>query len=298
MIGDPPVTLPDVALWSIPVFVGAMVLEAVAARGSYEARDTGANIGVWLGNLVAKALTGVIAFNAFWWAFNLRLWDIPWAWWSLPLCFLGEDLAFYWFHRISHERRWFWATHVVHHSSQKLNFSTALRQSWTGVIGLSFIFWLPLMLIGFPPAMVFFFTACSLIYQFWLHTETVPKLGPLEWVFNTPSHHRVHHATNAHYLDANYGGVLIIWDRLFGSFVEEDAATKPTYGIVADIATFNPLRVAFHEWIAMFADVLRAKSLRDAFLYVFGPPGWSPDGSRQTTRDIKQLAAAHRVAAE
>jgi sterol desaturase/sphingolipid hydroxylase (fatty acid hydroxylase superfamily) len=211
-------------------------------------------------------------------------------------CFLLEDLAYYWFHRISHERRFFWASHVVHHSSQHYNLTTALRQTWTGALGLTFLFWLPLVFIGFPPAMVLMFSAISLVYQFWIHTELIDRMGPLEWVFNTPSHHRVHHATNPKYLDANYAGVLIIWDRLFGTFVKEEE--RPTYGIISNLGTFNPFRIAFHEWAGIARDVARARSLREAAGYVFGPPGWSPDGSRQTSASLKAAWAARQVPAE
>ncbi|MEQ1492109.1 MAG: sterol desaturase family protein [Terricaulis sp.] len=167
------------------------------------------------------------------------------------------------------------------------NLTTALRQTWTGTLGLNFIFWLPLLYIGFPPLMVLMFSSISLVYQFWIHTELIDRMGPFEWIFNTPSHHRVHHATNAQYLDANYAGVLIIWDRMFGTFVPEDAKEKPHYGIVSQLGTFNPFRIAFHEWAGIWRDVTHAKSIKDVFGYVFGPPGWSPDGSRKTSASIK-----------
>src|SRR5262249_28604975 len=206
------------------------------------------------------------------------------AWWVFVLCFFLEDLAYYWFHRISHESRWFWASHVVHHSSRSYNLATALRQTWTGKLTLGIVFWLPLVLLGFPPAMVFLFTGLSLIYQFCIHTEAIDRLGPLELVLNTPSHHRVHHAVNPRYLDANYGGVLIVWDRLFGTFVAEHAGDRPVYGLVKNIDTYNPLRIAFHEWAAIARDVARVRTGREALGYLFGPPGWSPDGSRPTPK--------------
>jgi sterol desaturase/sphingolipid hydroxylase (fatty acid hydroxylase superfamily) len=291
MVGDPPFELPDVVTLAIPGFVGLIVAEMIVARrsgkGGYDAADTAASLAMGLGNSVAKLAFGGLAVSAYWVVFNWRLYDIPWAWWSVPACFFGEDLAYYWFHRISHERRWFWASHVVHHTSQHYNLSTALRQTWTGVLGLTFVFWLPLVFIGFPPSMVFFFSSVSLVYQFWIHTETIGRLGPLEWIFNTPSHHRVHHATNPRYLDANYAGVLIIWDRLFGTFVAEDLSERPRYGVIANLGTFNPLRVAAHEWVAIARDVAGAPSIAAAVMFVFGPPGWSPDGSRKTTRSIK-----------
>ncbi|MCA8886122.1 MAG: sterol desaturase family protein, partial [Hyphomonadaceae bacterium] len=209
------------------------------------------------------------------------------VWWAWIAAFVLDDFTYYWSHRWAHTVRWFWADHVVHHSSQHYNLTTALRQTWTGTLGLNFIFWLPLVYIGFPPLMVLMFSSISLVYQFWIHTELIDRMGPFEWVFNTPSHHRVHHATNAKYLDANYAGVLIIWDRMFGSFVPEDDNEKPHYGIVSQLGTFNPFRVAFHEWLGIWRDVTHARSFGEMIGYVFGPPGWSPDGSRKTSASIK-----------
>ncbi|HRE45377.1 MAG TPA: sterol desaturase family protein [Terricaulis sp.] len=264
--------------------------------GRYETKDAATSLSMGLGNRVMGLLTGGLAVAAYYAVYQFRLFDLGWTWPVLVACFFAEDLAYYWFHRISHERRWFWASHVIHHSSQHYNLTTALRQTWTGALGLTFIFWLPLVWIGFPPLMVLMFSAVSLVYQFWIHTEVVGRMGPLEYVLNTPSHHRVHHATNPRYLDANYAGVLIIWDRLFGTFVAEDDAERPRYGIVSQLGTFNPFRVAFHEWIGIWRDVARAKSLREAFGYMFGPPGWSPDGSRKTSASLKAEWAARQAA--
>jgi sterol desaturase/sphingolipid hydroxylase (fatty acid hydroxylase superfamily) len=297
---EAPFEIPPIITYAVPVFVILIVSEMLAVKlvekGEYNAADSAASLSMGLGNQVAKLLVGALAVAAYYWAYQFRLFNFGWTWPVLVACFFAEDLAYYWMHRVSHERRWFWASHVVHHSSQHYNLTTALRQTWTGVIGLSFIFWLPLVLVGFPPEMVLMFSALSLVYQFWIHTELIHRLGPLEWVLNTPSHHRVHHATNAQYLDANYAGVLIIWDRLFGSFVPEDDKEKPRYGIISNLGTFNPFRVAFHEWVGIWRDVTHAKSLHDAFGYMFGPPGWSPDGSRKTSHSIKQQWAARRAA--
>lgn len=295
----PPFDIPDIVMYAVPFFVALIVIEMIAVRmtnrGRYEARDSAASLAMGFGNRVAGIAFGGLAVGAYYWVYQYRLFDLGWTWPVMTACFFAEDLAYYWFHRIAHERRWFWASHVIHHSSQHYNLTTALRQTWTGVLGLSFIFWLPLVWIGFPPAMVLMFSAISLVYQFWIHTEMVGRLGPLEWVMNTPSHHRVHHATNPKYLDANYAGVLIVWDRLFGTFVAEDQREKPRYGIISQLGTFNPLRIAFHEWIAIWRDVARAKSLREVWGYTFGPPGWSPDGSRKTSASIKRAWAARQA---
>lgn len=298
---EPPFEIPPIITYAVPAFVVLIVAEMIyvklTRKGEYNTADSASSLSMGLGNQVMGLLFGGFAVAAFFWVYEFRLFNLGWTWPVMLACFFAEDLAYYWFHRIAHERRWFWASHVIHHSSQHYNLTTALRQTWTGVLGLNFIFWLPLVFIGFPPAMVLMFSALSLVYQFWIHTEIIHRMGPFEWVFNTPSHHRVHHATNPQYLDANYAGVLIIWDRLFGTFVPEDDKEKPRYGIIANLGTFNPFRVAFHEWAGIWRDVTHAKSLREVLGFLFGPPGWSPDGSRKTSRSIKQQWAAYQAAA-
>jgi sterol desaturase/sphingolipid hydroxylase (fatty acid hydroxylase superfamily) len=176
---------------------------------------------------------------------------------------------------------------VVHHSSQKYNLATALRQTWTGSF-FTFIFWLWLPLLGFAPIMVLTMQAVSLLYQFWVHTELVRSMGPLEWVFNTPSHHRVHHASNGRYLDRNHAGTLIIWDRMFGSFEQE--REKCLYGLTRNINSYNPLRIAFHEWIDIWRDVRSAPDWRSRLMYIFGPPGWRHDGTGKTSAELRAAA--------
>lgn len=285
-------TFPNIVDLAVPFFIGAVALEMLLwklrGRGAYETRDAAASLTMGFGNSVAALLLGGFVYSVYVGVHAWAIFDIGYEWWAFVLCFFAEDMAYYWFHRISHERRWFWASHVVHHSSQHYNLTTALRQTWTGRIGLTFVFWLPLVLIGFPPAMVVLFQGISLVYQFWIHTEQIGRMGPVEWVFNTPSHHRVHHATNPRYLDANYAGVLIIWDRLFGSFVPETDSDPPRYGIISNLGTFNPVKIAFLEWVSLFRDVFTAKRLRDVWGFVFGPPGWTPDGSRRTSASIKE----------
>jgi sterol desaturase/sphingolipid hydroxylase (fatty acid hydroxylase superfamily) len=285
--------------FAIPAFVLLIVAEMIYVRfskhGRYETGDAATSLTMGFGNLLAKILFGGIVVVSYYFAYQFRLFEIGWSWQALVVCFFAEDLAYYWFHRVSHERRWFWASQVVHQSSQHYNLTTALRQTWTGNIAFGFVFWLPLVFVGFPPEMVVMFSAFSLVYQFWIHTEAVNRLGPLEWVMNTPSHHRIHHATNPKYLDANYAGVLIIWDRVFGTFVREDEKEKPRYGIIANLGTFNPFRVAFHEWAGIVRDVSGAKSIGEVLGYVFGPPGWSPDGSRKTSASIKAAWAKRQA---
>jgi sterol desaturase/sphingolipid hydroxylase (fatty acid hydroxylase superfamily) len=221
-------------------------------------------------------------------AYTLRIATIPLAWWAWPLCFVLDDLAYYAFHRSAHRVRWFWAAHVNHHSSQHYNLSTALRQSWTGFFALSFAFRVPLLLIGFHPAMVLFCGAANLIYQFWIHTEAIGRCPRwFEAVMNTPSHHRVHHAVNPRYLDRNYAGVFIVWDRLFGTFEPERANDRPRYGIVHQLGRFSLLWSVCHEWIAIARDLWSAP-WRAKLPYLLQPPGWSHDGSRDTSDMIRR----------
>lgn len=285
---------PDIVSYAIPAFVILIIIELIVWRKnrklvSYETKDTAASLSLGLGSVIAGATVGTIGVAALLLLHEYRLFDIGYVWWAFALCFFAEDLSFYWSHRLSHEVRWFWASHVIHHSSQHYNLSTALRQSWTTTLSGAFVFYIPLVMVGFPLEMIVLFKSISTVYQFWIHTESIGKLGPLEWVMNTPSHHRVHHAVNPRYLDRNHAGVLIIWDRLFGTFVEEKREEdRPRFGIVKNVATFNPLRLAVHEWVSIFQDVRQAKNLKDALNYMFNVPGWSPDGSRRTSEMIRR----------
>ncbi len=298
-----PFEIPPIITYAVPFFVLTIIIEMIYVRitkkGRYQMTDSASSLAMGLGNQVVGTFFGAaFALSFYYFVYQYRLFTLPWTWPVMVACFFLEDLAYYWFHRVAHERRFFWASHVIHHSSQHYNLTTALRQTWTGAIGFNFIFWLPMLWIGFPPTMVLMFSAISLVYQYWIHTETIGKMGPFEWVMNTPSHHRVHHAINAKYLDANYAGVLIIWDRIFGTFIAEDAKNEPPrYGIISQLGTFNPFRVAFHEWAGIFRDVRSAKNVREVFGYIFGPPGWSPDGSRKTSRSIKAAWAQQQAAA-
>lgn len=283
-----PVTL------AIPFFVLTIVGEILLRRfkkvkASYEAKDTATSLLMGLGSNVAGLLTGAAIVAVVIWVWQHRIFDIPMtAWWAWVAIFFIEDLTYYWFHRLSHERRFWWASHVNHHSSQHYNLATALRQTWTGGVAGTWILWLPMALIGFPPAMIAIQKGISLVYQYWIHTEAITKMPRwFEAVFNTPSHHRVHHARNPRYLDANYAGILIIWDRMFGTFIPETEAEPPRYGMVKNLGDFNILRVAFHEWIGIGKDLAGSRSIREVLGYLFGPPGWSPDGSRETSKTLK-----------
>ena len=295
--------LPDPVLLAIPGFVLLIAVEMVIARARdpmrYCPRDTFTSMALGLGSTIAGALAGGLVFAIATWFWQFRLFTIGWGWYWFVLAFVLDDLAYYVFHRSAHRVRWFWASHVVHHSSQHYNLSTALRQTWTGFLSLAFLFRLPLFLIGIPPAMVFFVAGLNLVYQFWIHTEVIGRMPRwFEAVMNTPSHHRVHHATNARYLDRNYAGVFIVWDKWFGSFEPERDDDAPRYGIVKDLGSFNLLWAAFHEWVGIAKDVWAAPGLRAKLGYLIMPPGWSHDGSRDTSEIIKERWLAKEQARE
>jgi len=266
--------MPDLIQLAIPAFILLMVVEAIAdalmRRELYEPKDTAASLTMGIGNVVVGLVSKGMVFALFTWVHKFALFQLGYQRWVWVLAFFADDFSYYWFHRTSHECRFFWASHVVHHSSQHYNLSTALRQTWTGGF-FGFVFWLWMPLLGFQPIMIFTMQAVSLLYQFWVHTEFVQRLGLLELVMNTPSHHRVHHATNSQYIDRNHAGILIIWDRMFGSFEPEDEHC--TYGLTTNINTFNPLRIAFHEWIAIGHDLRTARTWRERLVAVFGNPG-------------------------
>ncbi|WP_128543998.1 sterol desaturase family protein [Larkinella soli] len=284
--------MPDLIHYAIPAFVilvlAEVIVTAVQQKDYYEKRDTFSSLAMGIGN----ALIGLVGKGLMLWVYDLiyeyRLFTVdPTAWWGWVLLFFADDFSYYWFHRISHGSRYFWASHVVHHSSRKYNLGTALRQTWTGTISGAFLFWAWMPLVGFHPVAVLTMQSISLLYQFWIHTEHIRRFPAfIEAVFNTPSHHRVHHASNLQYLDKNHAGILIIWDRLFGTFQAEEE--RPEYGLTKNIETYNPVRIAFHEWADLWRDAWKAGSLRNGIMYVFGPPGWSHDGTRKTTRDLRE----------
>ncbi len=274
--------------------IAEMLFAYVTGRARFEARDTAASLTMGFLSVIAGTLlffgTGEFAAR---YAIATIGWSVP----AVFALFVIDDMLYYWWHRASHRIRWLWADHVQHHSSQHYNLSTALRQPLTGAFTPGFLFGVPLFLMGFPVSMLAFVHGLNLIYQFWIHTEAIGKCPAwFEAVFNTPSHHRAHHATNARYLDTNYAGVFIVWDRLFGTFVSEEPADPPRYGIVKNLATFNPLRIATHEWVGIASDLKRARGWRERAGYVFAPPGWSPDGSRETSETIKENWARFHAA--
>lgn len=275
-----PTALPDVVLWSIPAFVLLTVVEMVVHalrrdedQAGYETKDATTSITMGLGSLAFDALWKIPIVAIYVAVYELTPLEVPVLWWTIPLMLLCQDFFYYWSHRGHHVIRMLWACHVVHHSSEKFNLTTALRQPWTSLT--SWPFYIPLIALGVHPAALAFCSSLNLVYQFWIHTERIGKLPrPVEFVFNTPSHHRVHHASQGDYLDRNFGGILILWDRAFKTFALE---TKPcVFGLTKNIETYNPLRVATHEYAAIGRDLKAARSWSERVGRVVRGPGWQP----------------------
>jgi sterol desaturase/sphingolipid hydroxylase (fatty acid hydroxylase superfamily) len=278
-------SLRDPVLFAVPAFITFMVLEVLSLRrlgedqaekyAGYEARDTRTNILMGLGSLFVNGtarIGALIGYAALYELTPLRL--DPHRWYTWVFALLVVDLIWYAYHRASHRVRVMWAAHQAHHNSVRFNYSTAVRQKWNPWFEL--LFWVPLPLMGLPPWMIFSSFSVNLIFQFFVHTERVDRLAaPIELIFNTPSHHRVHHASDPDYLDKNYAGILIIWDRMFGTFAAE--THRPTYGLTKNIDSYNPFRLQYHEYEAMFRDIRASRSWRDRLGYVFAPPGWRPE---------------------
>jgi sterol desaturase/sphingolipid hydroxylase (fatty acid hydroxylase superfamily) len=280
-------------LYALPIALCASLIEAIVlSRRSpkgYDWKAAGISLLDQLGHQVLAFLPLAIAAPLFAFAWEHRLTTIPLNnVWSFVLLFVGQEFFYYWYHRSAHRIRWFWATHAVHHSPNELNLSAAYRLGWTGKISGSTLFYTPLAWLGFRPEVVLLTLSLNLLYQFWIHATWIPKLGGLEYILNTPSAHRVHHASNLRYLDANYGGVLIVFDRLFGTYIPESAHEPCIYGLVKPITGYNLLEIEFHGWRDLMRDVGNANSVREALSYLFMPPGWRPNGSGTTTEDLRR----------
>jgi sterol desaturase/sphingolipid hydroxylase (fatty acid hydroxylase superfamily) len=264
---------------SIPLFFILIAIEIVAARvlerRVYRFADSFADLGCGMIEQLLGVLVKTVLFAAYLALYaKLRLFDLPEGSWAIfAACFLGVDFFYYWFHRKSHEIGAFWAAHSVHHQSEEYNLSVALRQgAFQGFF--SWVFYLPLAVLGFAPATFITCSALNTLYQFWIHTRLIGKLGPVEWIFNTPSHHRVHHGRNPRYIDRNHAGVLIIWDRLFGTFVPE--TDEPVYGVVKPLASVNPLWANFASWADLISTAALARRFMDRLRPFAAAPGWRP----------------------
>ncbi|BFI95555.1 MAG: sterol desaturase family protein [Rhodanobacter sp.] len=243
------------------------------ARRGYDLHGAAVSLAVGVGHVAFGAASALVLGGVF--ALASRLAPVHWSMrdWRVWLAgFVLVEFAYYWYHRCSHTVRWMWATHAVHHTPEEMTLLSSIRLGWTSVLSLGWVFYLPLVLAGFDPRMVFALLALDLHYQFFLHTEAVGRLGPLEWVLNTPAHHRVHHASNADYLDCNYGGMVIVFDRLFCSFREERADEPVRYGLAHPPASKHPFVIALGEWRRLLADLRAASGARQVFGVLFGRP--------------------------
>jgi len=287
-------SFPMILAWAAPVFVLTVALEwwfvsRGTLNGRYETKDAVTSMVMGFGNLISDLTMGFISLGILLWVWQFHLIDLGVSLPIILLALVAQDFLYYWKHRAAHRIRWLWSAHVVHHSSEHYNLSTALRQPWnnhfTGYVLLS----TPLVILGVHPYLLGFVVAINLLYQYWVHTEAIHKMPRwFEAVMNTPSHHRVHHGTNPQYLDANYAGIFIIWDKIFRSFVPEDETIEINYGLVKNIETYNPFKIAFAEMLSALKDAFGPqRSLWQRLKYLFAPPGYSHDGSRLSSEDIK-----------
>lgn len=256
-------------------FVALILFEVIYSTRkdmkAFDAKDSLVSIAFGVFGVACRLGAKGITLLFYLWLYEFRLFDLGNGWVAWLLCFLANDFIYYWFHRWSHEYRFLWATHVNHHSSMYMNFTTAARTPFLNAVHHIF-FWAPLPLLGFDPAMVLIIESIGFLFAFLQHTRVIPKLGPIEWIVNTPSHHRVHHGSNPQYLDKNYGNTLIIFDRMFGTFEEEGEEVR--YGITKNVGSYYLPKVAFHEWQAILKDMRKAPNFRDKWRYMFGRVGW------------------------
>jgi len=261
-------------IWiAAPIMFSLVLIEFLVGRKKYKnlysGKDLLASLSIGIGNLILNGFMKLGMFTVFLFFYNIAPFKIPHTWWSYVICLIALDFFRYWAHRIAHEQRFWWSTHVVHHSSEHYNFSVSFRLSWTQ--NLKIVFFLPVILMGFHPLVFFIVHQIEVLYQFWIHTELIRKLpAPIEYIFTTPSHHRVHHSVNEKYIDKNYGSTFIIWDRMFGTFQAE--TEQAIYGITKPVNSFNPVYLVFHEWMEVGKDLLKARSIRDAWRVLFGSP--------------------------
>jgi sterol desaturase/sphingolipid hydroxylase (fatty acid hydroxylase superfamily) len=283
---------PAYILLAIPVFFLAMGVEWLYGyskkKNWYRLNDSVTNIIIGLGQQLSSLLSKAFLFGVYVWFYNhYSFYKIPATWWSFVLCLIAFDFFFYWAHRWGHEMNIFWGAHSVHHQSEEYNLSVALRQSWFHSM-LAFVIFLPIPMMGFDPVIFGAAAVTHTLYQFWIHTKAIGKLHPwVEFWINTPSHHRVHHAINPKYIDKNHAGVFMIWDRMFGTFKEEESADEITYGITTQLKSWNPAWANIHYYIEMFQKAVKMK-WADRFKMIFAKPGWLPDylGGFQTVKEI------------
>lgn len=275
-----------------PVFIGVTLWEYLRIKDDprlMDVREAVRNFGLGAGYQLTELLfAGLIAFPVYAFAYHHRVLDIELTWMTGLLLWVLVDFTFYWFHRASHRVRWLWCTHVTHHSSERMNFSTAMRQNATNIFNGGWLFYVWLAFAGFNPVWIGICFALSLVYQFFIHTTLVTKLHPaIEFIFNTPNHHRVHHASNEGYIDTNYGGVFIVWDRLFGTFAEEQAGKAIRYGITRPVDTTNLLVAWTHEYVDMARDMRKPGPLWQRLRHLWMPPEWERPAAAAAEHDAR-----------
>ena len=268
----------NLILLSIPLYfilIGLeLLIDKIYQRQNYRFNDAITNISCGMGEQVTAVFFKLIVVTLYELLYErYALFHIPINWITFIALFISVDFFYYWFHRYSHVINLFWGGHVVHHQSEEYNLSVALRQGWFQKF-FSFFFYLPLAFIGFSPVQFLAVSSLVTLYQFWLHTRAIGKLGPFELLFNTPSHHRVHHGINPKYIDKNHAGMLIVWDKMFGTFQEEEE--EPTYGITHPINTWDPLEANLNHWKRMYTGIKQMRGTGDKLRYMFNPPGWRP----------------------
>ncbi|TFV94349.1 sterol desaturase family protein [Algoriphagus kandeliae] len=280
---------PNLILWAAPIMFLLVFVEWGISwyqkRDAYDTKDFLAAASIGLVNVGISAMIKLATFGTALFFYNLAPFKIPATWWSFIACFIAIDFARYWAHRVAHEQRFWWATHITHHNSSKYNLSVSFRLGWTQHIKI--VFFIPVMMMGFDPFVFFICHQIAVLYQFWIHTEYITKLHPvIEYIFTTPSHHRVHHASDEHYLDKNYGSTFIIWDRMFGTFMEEKE--RPVYGITKPVTSYNPIYLVFHEWRDIFRDIRKAQNIKEIWLILFDKPGAEIIKKRQERQSRKE----------
>ena len=278
--------------------IEALVLSFVRGWSNYDWRAAGLSLVDFLVREYPLRWFLPLAFypNFMDWIYAHRLVTMPMdSWIGWVACMLGQEFFYYWYHRAAHRVRWFWCTHSIHHSPNQLCLSAAYRFGWTGRATGTLMFFTLAPLLGMPPRVVLIMLSLNLLYQFWIHATWIPRLGPLEYILNTPSAHRVHHASNLEYLDGNYGGVLIIFDRLFGTYIAEKEDLPCRYGLVKPMTSYNLLVIEFDQWLGLGRDLRRSRSVREALSFLLKPPGWRPDGFGETTQDLRRRAGTRDV---
>ncbi len=288
-----------ILFYTIPIYILAIILECLFIHKkipkTYQLKDTVSSIAMGSGFLIVSGLSNLFIIRIFLFLNEHSLYHIPRAWsgilygektvwWVFILLLFLDDFCYYWFHRISHLCRFFWCAHETHHSSEFYNLGTALRQSWIGS-PFTWIFWTPLAILGFRAEDILFQSSINLFYQFWVHTKFTKSLGILDYIMNSPSHHRVHHGTDIPYLDRNFAGIFIIWDRIFKTFVAE--TKEPHYGVLHPVNSYNPFLIAFHMLKELYYDIKKTNKWQDKVRYLVLPPGWNHEGTGKTSRDLQ-----------